>query len=180
LHAKGESLKPAFIGRKYSGLRFAAYKYFGSWRKALRAARIDEKEAYVKPEQLEAMRDLCAWSKKNGAINTPKMRASDPQLLDRIQRCFCNLRQASQTCGLPFESSIKVRSKPQIIEEIRALHAQGENIRLFFIRQANPKLLAAAYRYFGSWANALHEAGFDETYSTPLRMRPKKVLCAQL
>jgi len=48
-----------------------------------------------------------------------------------------------------------------VVEQIRALHAAGQDLRHGEVQQLNPRLTSAAVRYFGSWKHAATVAGID-------------------
>jgi len=88
---------------------------------------------------------------------------------------YCGgLPRARMLAGLP--EPRKERTKPQpwdeerVIEEILDLDKHGESLAP---SKVPPTLLRAAYRYFGSWEQAITAAGFD--YSTICQRRTQTV-----
>lgn len=52
-------------------------------------------------------------------------------------------------------------SKEKVIEEIKHLYTNEGSLKSTYVMDLNNPLLSAAERYFGSWENAVTEAGFN-------------------
>lgn len=95
-------------------------------------------------------------------------------LLRAATRYFGSWRSAIEFAGLDYEELRRYRSwsKERILENIRELHASGEDLSWRNVSTVvAPQLAAAAtkHKHFGSWRGAVTAAGLD--YSTIRRYR---------
>ncbi len=95
-------------------------------------------------------------------------------LLRAATRYFGSWRTAVEYAGLDYEDirKYKMWSKERILERIRELHAQGEDLSWRHVStEVDPQLAAAATKrkHFGSWRNAIQSAGLQ--YSDIRRYR---------
>lgn len=86
-------------------------------------------------------------------------------LLRAAVRHFGRWQAAVEFAGLNYDDirKYKVWSKECMVERIRELHSQGEDLSWGHVCQLDPALAAAAthQHHFGSWRAALEEAGLD-------------------
>ena len=86
-------------------------------------------------------------------------------LLRAAVRYFGSWRAAIEFAGLNYADirKYKVWTNERILERIRELHSQGEDLSWRHMCQLDPSLAAAATRksHFGSWQAALEQAGLD-------------------
>jgi hypothetical protein len=87
-------------------------------------------------------------------------------LLRAAVRHFGNWQVAIEFAGLNYEEirKYKVWTKERIVERIRELHQQGEDLSWRHVSlQIDPALAASAVKknHFGSWQAALEQAGLD-------------------
>jgi hypothetical protein len=87
-------------------------------------------------------------------------------LLRAATSYFGSWRAAIEFVGLDYEQirRYKVWTKERIVERIRQLHGQGEDLSWNHVsRRLDPALAAAATKkcHFGSWQAALEQAGLD-------------------
>jgi hypothetical protein len=129
---------------------------------------------------------LRKWSKESIALEIRRLYAAGENLnyaaiaqeqvalLRAATRYFGAWRAAVEYSGLNYEDirRYKTWSKDRILERIRELHEQGEDLSWRHIStQVDPQLAAAATKrkHFGSWRNAVTSAGLD--YSQIRRYR---------
>jgi hypothetical protein len=84
----------------------------------------------------------------------------------RSRSHFGNWRDAVEASGLSYDDIKRVKqrwSRDEILEQIRVLHSQGEDLLHpdFKSRHRSLYLAACAHRYFGSWRRAIRAAGLD-------------------
>ena len=107
-------------------------------------------------------------------ITQSRMEALDSRLTSAAIRYFGSWRAAVEAAGIDYEGvaalgkrrraeKITKWTRETILEEIRRLHGAGEDLTSTNVRSKYLSLYATARRpdHFGSWANALSEAGID-------------------
>ena len=107
-------------------------------------------------------------------ITQSRMEALDSRLTSAAIRYFGSWRAAVEAAGIDYEGvaalgrqrraeKITKWTRETILEEIRRLHGSGEDLTSTNVRRKYLSLYATARRpdHFGSWANALTEAGID-------------------
>jgi hypothetical protein len=90
----------------------------------------------------------------------------NPALLRAAVRYFGSWQAAIECAGLNYEEIRKYRvwTKERILQRIRELHRQGQDLSWGHVSlHLDPPLAAAATKqhHFGSWQAALEEAGLD-------------------
>lgn len=99
-------------------------------------------------------------------LNYATMASAQVALLRAATRYFGSWKSAVEYAGLNYEDirRYKTWNKERIIERIRELHAQGEDLSWRNVStQLDPQLAAAATKrnHFGSWKNAVLSAGLN-------------------
>ena len=107
-------------------------------------------------------------------ITQSRMEAIDSRLTSAAIRYFGSWRAAVEASGIDYEEvaaigrrrraeKITKWTRESILEEIRRLHAAGEDLTSTVVRRQHLSLYATARRrdHFGSWAAALEAAGID-------------------
>ncbi len=107
-------------------------------------------------------------------MNYASIAQNQVALLRAATRYFGSWRAAVDYSGLDYESirRYKTWSKERIVERIKQLHADGEDLSWRHVStQIDPQLAAAATKtkHFGSWRGAVTAAGLD--YKTIRRYR---------
>lgn len=173
LHSAGHSLstrRMAELG--YSGMVTTAYKddFFGSWRNAIRAAGLDPKLVCTRKRKWTQDRILQEIQRlhRTGEDLSHSAAKRNHQYLVVVavdDRMFGTWRNAIQAAGLDYEAISKHRfwSKERIVEHVRELHAQDEDLSHEAAKNKHGALVSAASskRYFGSWRGAIEAAGID-------------------
>jgi len=78
---------------------------------------------------------------------------SDMTIMDTPENPVRETPAAPRKRGRPLEMSV-----PEVLQRIQALSSAGS---LFRVHREQPALYARARRLFGSWGDALREAGLD-------------------
>jgi hypothetical protein len=107
-------------------------------------------------------------------ITQSRMEALDSRLTSAAIRYFGSWKAAVEAAGIDYEGIARVGrrrraekitkwTRETILEEIRRLHAAGEDLTSTNVRRKYLSLYATARRrdHFGSWADALAAAGID-------------------
>ena len=107
-------------------------------------------------------------------ITQSRVESLDSRLTSAAIRYFGSWRDAVEAAGIDYETvaslgrlrrrdKITKWTQETIVEEIRRLHAQGEDLTSTVVRSSHLSLYATARRkdHFGSWSAALAAAGID-------------------
>ncbi len=99
-------------------------------------------------------------------LNYAQIAQEQVALLRAATRYFGSWRAAIEYAGLNYDDIRRYKSwtKPRILDRIRELHAQGEDLSWRHVSTVvDPQLAAAATKrkHFGSWKAAVSEAGLD-------------------
>ena len=156
----GEGKKLCRTWKEDKVLYRTAKLQFGNWHNALRAAGVPSRHRRkLTPELLSEQ--LLRWHQTPG---TRDLAREDPQLANYAIKLFGSINAALGSLGL--ESKKRRRwSKQKIVSTIQDNYVQGRSININGC--GDRRLHRAALRYFGSWANAVAEAGLADKF-TPL------------
>lgn len=134
-------------------LRYAAMQHFGSWREALGEAGVwpnDKLLGRRKWNREHILGEIRDWHHRVGKPSS--VRAAPVHLCGAAKRHFGSWDNALLAAGLPPLGIIRW-SAQRVIDELRTLFPQG--ITEEHYTGASPKLVKAAYVYFGGWRKAL-------------------------
>lgn len=137
-------------------------RHFGSWNKALEAANLEKlRNRWTKTEIVEA---IIHFYDKTG--EPPKIRDFNNNKTyphkDTVVSCFGSWHKALEAANLP--ASRKNWTKEEIIEVIQQFYEENDRIpqnRDFDKSKSIYPSRTTVVRYFGSWNQAIQEAGFD-------------------
>ena len=176
LNEKGESLNLKYVETNCSSLSSAAFRCFGGWKNAIKDAgldydkilkeaerkRIEKSKKWSKNKIIEKIQEL---HKKGEDLSYNNMKVKNPTLVSAAisKKYFGSWENAIQSAGLDYN---KIRreerwSKEKVLGKILQLRQAGENLNARYINDNYPSLHWAAGKYFGSWGNAVNEAGLD-------------------
>ena len=172
LNEQSEDLSCYHCQFKYQGLYNAAARYFGNWGNAIKAAGIDydlirqKHKKYTQEELLNWLRDL----KTQGiSLNYATIRSIDMGKVSAIEKRFGSYRSAVETLGLDYRSirksnsSRKYWTKTKIIEELKTLKANGEDIRPTALARNHSGLMDSARDFFINSEEMYGAAEIDAT-----------------
>ena len=148
----------------------AAKRHFGTWQWALQAAGqyLDGARGFSK--SLPRRKQRIMWAimerRKNGlSLAWSQVCLEKRALATAAKTVFGSWRRAlaaAETASAEELSTTRRRwSKDRIIEEIKRRSEHNSNLRYNAARFGDAALLSAARWYFGSWKQALAEAGID-------------------
>ena len=175
LHLQGADLSPTAVQIEHSALFSSARSgsHFGSWRAAIEAAgfNYDEfkrvKQCWTRDEIVKRIRELHDGGEDLLDPNF-KVRHRNLYLAACAHRYFGSWRRAVEGAGLDHEKmrESRVWTKARILRTIKSLASEGKPLGWAYIEQHEPGIYRAARRKenFGSWANALLEAGVEEAH----------------
>jgi hypothetical protein len=132
----------------------AAYRCFGTWAEAVAAAGLDvcQSRTFQRWTKQGILQAIQAGHQQGAALT----RAANPALADAAARYFGSWTEALVAAGVP-RTPRKKWSERQVLEELQALHRQGQFEETTTI--ADTRLARAASRRFGGWRQALVAAG---------------------
>jgi hypothetical protein len=155
-------------------LAAAGIRYFGTWRAALLAAGIlapDEqrrcRSKWTRGRIIEAIQDRYVRG-------LPMIASGDTKLSSTAMTHFGSWRAALPAAGLDIGDIPPPRrrwTRQTVIDEVNRLHASG--MGLVNVATTHSSLACAAYRYFGSWNNAVAAAGLTPIRPTQPRRRQR-------
>ena len=139
----------------------AAYRHFGGWRKALKAAgfsktpRLPEEEARLKSRWtarsvLEKIQEFHAAGR-----HLPQVRAENHSLYYAALKFFGRWYKAPKAAGIA-GTEWQIMRPDVVLENLRNLQKQGHSLRS---ADATNELRYAAMQHFGNWRKALAQAG---------------------
>lgn len=143
----------------------AAERHFGSWDAMLRAAGFDPRQhrLHRPPLAREDVIQLIRQRHADGeSVNSSAMRSGC--VVNTGIRLFGSWDNALRAAGLEPQAVRKANpyyKAEEIVEAIRARAAKGEPLNASATREAEPRLYRSARAVFGSWTEALDEAGLD-------------------
>ncbi|TWU39375.1 hypothetical protein [Novipirellula artificiosorum] len=144
-----------------SKLVCAAIRHFGSIRKALAAAGLPCKTKppahpdWTRQTAINAIRKYV-----EDGHNIRLTRRKDPELYAAAKRLFGNWRVARSAAGFPFQAKVTY-SEAEVKRRIMRLHREGQS--LSNMRDRDFDLHRSAYRWFGSWGEAVRSVGLEWT-----------------
>lgn len=166
-HTKGEPLNYRSLARMNRSLVSAAAYHFGSFKKAVVSAGIDYtgvsgRPKWSKPQIIQAIkaarragRDL-SWT----AVMAAKSPLRNAAFVAVQKRMFGGWPRALEAAGVDADASRRYQDwdKTVVVADLKQLHADGTKLNSSAVRISNPRLHAAAVRYFGSFDKALRAA----------------------
>jgi len=150
-HRKGLPLKNERVEQR---LYAAAYKRFGSWHQALRAAGLEPvpRGKWTKQRVIEAIQN-----RSRQGLSLVTTWRTDKSLYSGAQYKFGSWRRALRAAG--FRLHRRRWTKQQVLDAIRTRHQRGLSLRTTWRDES--VLHSAAQRLFHSWADAVIAAGLQ-------------------
>ncbi len=176
----GLSLTQDDIGKNDHPLKNAAYRYFGSWPNAIKAAKLtslwlQQKEynnihrsttTYPTAESvIEALRQRAA---RGASLISERVKKEDPKIRTAVYAKIGSWAEAIKMAGLSelYTSQNtkffdKYPDQAAIIQAIQQRHRNGQSNSCGVVQKNDIKLKTSAYKHFGSWTKAkLKALGF--------------------
>lgn len=163
-HRLGLTLYPQRLQDEFPSLLAAGRRYFGSWPKALQAAKIPALRRLPSPRHRRGfwteerlVSSIRAHAAQGHPLYAHAMQQMDNRLVSAATYHFGSWARALQVAGFDAEDirANRRRSPEAIIEEISELRRRGEDLRDSQVRRQHRSLYWAARKYFGSWQEAL-------------------------
>ena len=170
LRRAGEPMHPAAIGRDRPELVVAAYRYFGTYRKAVEAAGLDYTTVRLRPQRTWDRKRVIAEIRRLKAegrgLWARAVRTTDPYLTRAAKDHFGSYEAAAKAAGVEADAlrppPYRVWSKDHVLDVLRAQAKRDVGaLAPTRMRAANSYLVRAAAERFGSYRKAVEAAGVD-------------------
>jgi hypothetical protein len=148
----------------------AIHRYFGSHEAALGAAGIDPESVrkarrpWQKEEIVTALRELA----RDGAVPWPLAKSGGAGVERAAKRLFGGVEAAARAAGLDYvrppehgRQSISHWTEELVLRTLQELHRDGHDLRYRHVKEHSQPLFFAAKQFFGSYVNAVKQAGVD-------------------
>jgi hypothetical protein len=175
-HRRREPISPFDLERKYTALSGAMRRQFGSADNAYRAAGIDPAKVRKRPPTIrrsdqEILREIRefheAWWREHprDQLPRPSFRQVNEPVASAAKHHFGTFAAAMKAAGLENARFHTRRAKPwtqaQVLDRLRELHAQGVQMSMTGLTNADAAVTAAACKHFGNARKAVEAAGFE-------------------
>jgi len=188
LHTSGQPVNSGAIQKTFQSLQHAIYQYFGSHDAGLRAAGIDPATVrrwrpWTPQLVLETLREA---HRQGRDLSSRHLHKADPPLYGAMGQHFGSHRKALEAAGIDPElvrnhagskEAVAHWTDELALQALRDLHAVGRDLRHWPMRNTSQPLFFAAKRLFGSYVNAVTQAGID--YATMAREQLHRELAAR-
>jgi len=167
LHQAGVDLSSGRVRRSHPGLFYAARSRLGSWQKALESVGLDYEsirraQDWSPQTIIDRLREL---HKAGEDLRPVAIQKAHVALSGAVQRYFGTQRRAMEAAGLPYpgRSSCALAhwTEELVLQSLRDLHAEGHDLRHRRMKEKRQPLYHAAKHFFGSYTNAVAQAGIN-------------------
>jgi hypothetical protein len=177
---KGKPLHHCAMEREMPALVLAAYRYFGTYRKAVEAAGFDYTAVRVRPHRIwnprRILTELKQAKRERSGLWRGAIRRSRPRLLRAAEHYFGSYRRAAKAADIgpaalrppPFRRW----SPSALLEELTRIHSEKEPLNPTHLRKNRPYLIRACAKRFGSYRNAIAAAGIEYTSVARILSKP--------
>jgi hypothetical protein len=185
LQQDGVDLSSGSIRRTHRELFYAFRSRAGSWRKAVESIGVNYQAVrrgrdWSEQAVIDRLREL----HQHGAdLRTGTIQKTDVPLSGAVQRYFGTMRRALEAAGLPYpESPSRVLghwTEELVLKTLQDEHATGHDLRYRTVKEKNQPLFYAAKKLFGSFTNAVREAGIDYWQMSQAQLKLEREARAQ-
>ncbi|MCY0898499.1 MAG: hypothetical protein OWU33_06095 [Firmicutes bacterium] len=163
-HQQGMSLNPQRLQLDDPSLLAAGRRYFGSWPKALKAAKVPpvrrlaqnrHRRGYWTPDLL--ISEIRRHAEQGDPLYAHAMQKIDNCLVSAATYHFGSWAEALTAAGFDADAIRANRryTEDSVLQEIQRLLAQNEDLRDLSARRAHRSLYWAARKFFGTWRTAV-------------------------
>jgi hypothetical protein len=168
LYREKTPLHPAAIGRNRGDLVLAAYRYFGTYRRAVEAAGLPYERIRIRPmpswDRQRIVKRLRQFKKEGHGLWKKAVQRDEPYLPRVARRCFGSYERAAKAAGIDPSllqpPTYRFWSPQVIVQELRKLHARSPaRLKPARLSDHHPRLQRACRRQFKTYRKALDAAG---------------------
>ena len=167
--SEGLALNSDAIVHEEESLMGAARRYFGSWKNALLESGFDPNE-HLKPrvptkswDKATIVVEIKKLASEGVDLNAHAVKRINSKLVAAGTSHFGSWGEAIEASGIDYETVRKTSkwTKDDVIGIIQAAHKANADLSHQTVEALNGSLYSAAYYYYGSWENAIEEAGIE-------------------
>ena len=171
LHQAGTAMRFVDVRATNTALAVAAFRHFGSWKKALAAARLSKppdrprgaRPMIWTPERIKAF--LIARYAQGLPLTAGDVKRADPLLYNGCAKRFGSFAKALEYAGLgraPIFGRDKPWTRQGVLETVQQHFAPGQEVSLAMLREHRLlSWLKGARAFFGTISEALAAAGLE-------------------
>jgi len=169
------------MSRQMPELVTAAYRYFGTYRRAVEAAGINYLDVRIRPQRIWDKRRIISELKQlrrdRRGLWARSVRLTHPYLPRVAKSHFGSYRAAARAAGISAEAikppPYRKWSSQRVLEALKEIAAPDEKaLAPTRMRNERPYLVRAAARRFGSYRRAVEAAGVDYLSIARVLARP--------
>ncbi len=166
-HQRGKDLSQT--GIRDDPIFSACFRHFGSYRKAVELAGIDYETVWrrrITKWNCESIKRELKQRKRRGEdLWSRGLRVTEAPLHSAAVHWFGSYRAAVEAAGIDYGKVChcvpNTWTCETVVAEIKRLHRKGRPIHHARLERAEPRLVVAMYRCFGSFRKAIEAAGID-------------------
>ena len=153
----GLSLRYVDVKAEDGQLRAAIGPYFGSYRKAMRAAGLEIERLTEQWDKDRVIRELKELATRHPGLNSCRLAKLDRKLHAAVPRLFTGFKEAFEIAGLTLSRKIPW-TQERVISQIKKRIAHSRALDKKSVRNCSVDLVEKGEEYFGSWENAVTAA----------------------
>jgi hypothetical protein len=168
---KHKPLHHCAMEREMPALVLAAYRYFGSYRKAVEAAGFDYTAVRARPHRIwnprRILTELKRAKRERSGLWRGAIRRSRPRLLRAAEHYFGSYRRAAKAADIGPAAlrppAFRHWSPSALVEELTRLHLNKQPLNPTHLRKNRPYFIRACAKRFGCYRKAIAAAGIEYT-----------------
>jgi hypothetical protein len=169
------------MNRQMPELMAAAYRYFGTYRRAVEAAGINYLDVRIRPprtwDKRRVISELKQLRRDGRGLWGRSVRVTHPYLPPVARKMFGSYRAAARAAGISADAikppPYRRWSRQRVLEALKEIAAPDERaLAPTRMRSERPYLVRVAARRFGSYRRAVEAAGVDYTSIARVLARP--------
>lgn len=182
LHFQGQDISARHSLLNHTKLFKGALKEFASWENAIKNAGINYSQILKQKQwkDKEILENIKEYDSRGVNLSCKNIRKINPPLVYSTERHFGSWAKAITTAGLDYYNKIAINKNKywtceKIIQKIKELHSNNISLNSQSMQKGkNRDLFDAAKNKFGSWENAIKNAGLDYQEISKLKSQTKE------
>jgi hypothetical protein len=172
LHSNGVPLSHTDIRKSHPRLCYASYKYFKTWKLAIKATGLKYSEIRRRFRNRKkgkwnkelVIKEIIKLNEEGVSLRPTNIKKIRYDLLNAAIKFWGSWRVSVSQSGIDYSKICPINrcfTKEEIIEKILELHRQGEKLNDNHVRHNQRRLYDSARKRFKSWEFAITCAGLD-------------------